>query len=268
MQHLSLHLSCLLALLSACKPPPQIAAAPEARTVLRIAAVNDFHGSLYERTVKDAHGQAVGGLPWLVSAVDALREEDPDLIVLDVMLPGKDGLEVLRALRASSTVPVVMLTARGDDVDRIVGLELGADDYVTKPFNPRELLARIKGVLRRVHSLPKPYTEETSNILSFANWKLDIERQMLIEATGKNEYSLSTVEFRLLKTFLNYPGIVLSRDQLLDMVSNRTGEVFDRSIDNQVSRLRKKIEINPKTPEIIKTVWGGGYMLATKVAKS
>ncbi len=197
-----------------------------------------------------------------------LKTASVDLIVLDILMPGEDGLSICRRIRNTQDVPIILLTAMAEDTDRIVGLELGADDYVTKPFNPRELLARIKGVLRRVHSLPKPYTEETSNILSFANWKLDIERQMLIEATGKNEYSLSTVEFRLLKTFLNYPGIVLSRDQLLDMVSNRTGEVFDRSIDNQVSRLRKKIEINPKTPEIIKTVWGGGYMLATKVAKS
>ncbi len=191
-----------------------------------------------------------------------------DLVVLDIMMPGEDGLSICRHIREQRDIPVILLTALTDETDRIVGLELGADDYVTKPFNPRELLARIKGVLRRVNSLPKYYTEPNSSTFCFADWVLDLGKQKLINANKKNEITLSTVEFRLLSTFLSYPGIVLSRDQLLDMVSNRTGEVFDRSIDNQVSRLRKKIEKDPKKPEIIKTVWGGGYMLTAKVHKS
>lgn len=191
-----------------------------------------------------------------------------DLIVLDILMPGEGGLEICRRIRATKDIPIILLTAMADETDKIVGLEIGADDYVTKPFNPRELLARIKGVLRRVNSLPKQFSEIESGSISFCGWLLNVDRQTLKQKKKKEEISLSTVEFKLLMTLLNHPKIVLSRDQLLDMVSNRASDVFDRSIDNQVSRLRKKIETDPKNPEIIKTVWGGGYMLSADVIKA
>lgn len=191
-----------------------------------------------------------------------------DLIILDIMMPGEGGLEICRRIRATRNIPIILLTAMADETDKIVGLEIGADDYVTKPFNPRELLARIKNVLRRFQSLPKQFSDIDNGYMSFGKWILNVDRQTLRNENRDQDISLSTVEFKLLLTFLNHPKIVLSRDQLLDLVSNRAGEVFDRSIDNQVSRLRKKIENDPKKPEIIKTVWGGGYMLTVDVVKT
>lgn len=188
-----------------------------------------------------------------------------DLVVLDILMPGEGGLEICRRIRETKDIPVILLTALAEDTDKIVGLEVGADDYVTKPFNPRELLARIKGILRRVNSLPKQFSDIESGSISFGEWVLNVDRQVLKHNGEEEELPLSTTEFKLLMTFLNHPKIVLSRDQLLDMVSNRESEVFDRAIDNQVSRLRRKIEQDPKNPAIIKTVWGGGYMLATDV---
>ncbi|WP_028467298.1 response regulator [Nisaea denitrificans] len=190
-----------------------------------------------------------------------------DLIVLDILMPGEGGLEICRRIRETRDIPVILLTAVANETDRIVGLEIGADDYLTKPFNPRELLARIKGVLRRVHSLPKQYSGIEAGQIGFGAWVLDLGRQALRKESDGQETALSTVEFRLLMTFLDHPKMVLSRDQLLDMVSSRAANVFDRSIDNQVSRLRKKIEVDPKNPEIVKTVWGGGYMFALDVAR-
>lgn len=190
-----------------------------------------------------------------------------DLIVLDILMPGEGGLEICRRIRETRDIPVILLTAVASETDRIVGLEIGADDYLTKPFNPRELLARIKGVLRRVNSLPRQYSGIEAGQIGFGTWVLDVDRQVLRKESGGQETALSTVEFRLLMTFLEHPKMVLSRDQLLDMVSSRAANVFDRSIDNQVSRLRKKIEADAKTPEIIKTVWGGGYMFTLDVAR-
>jgi two-component system, OmpR family, response regulator len=181
-----------------------------------------------------------------------------DLIVLDIMMPGEDGLALCRSLRETSTVPVILLTAMTEDTDRVVRLEMGADDYITKPFNPRELLARIKAVLRRTHALPPQRQPLTSDSLRFDRWTLDVRRRELLGEDGV-AVSLSTAEFVLLSVLLTHPQMVLSRDQLLDLTRGRDADVFDRSIDNQVSRLRKKIEADPKRPTLIKTHWGGGY---------
>ncbi len=189
-----------------------------------------------------------------------------DLIVLDVMMPGEDGLTLCRHVRETENIPVILLTALGEETDRIVGLEIGADDYVTKPFNPRELLARIKSVLRRSQTVPTAHqVQHDEDILEFDGWRLYVARRELLSPAGVT-VPLSAADFRLLVTFLQRPSLVLSRDQLLDLTSGRTAQLFDRSIDNQVSRLRKKIEEDPKAPKFIKTVRGGGYVFAAKVS--
>lgn len=195
-----------------------------------------------------------------------LKTSNISLVILDILMPGESGLDVCRRVRETLDIPVILLTALVEDTDKIIGLEIGADDYITKPFNPRELLARVKVVLRRSNKVPKQLSSLGSGYILFANWRLDVDRQQLIDNEDEEAITeLSTAEFKLLSTFLSHPKVVLSRDQLLDLVSNRASDVFDRSIDNQVSRLRKKIELNPKDPKIIKTVWGGGYMLTTDV---
>ncbi len=193
-----------------------------------------------------------------------LREHAIDLVVLDIMMPGEDGLSLCRSLRETTKLPVIMLTAMAETTERVIGLEIGADDYVTKPFEPRELLARIKAVMRRTHSLPFQKEALSANKFRFDNWILDVDRRELI---GKDELAipLSTAEFKLLTVFIQHPQIVLNRDQLLDFTRGKEANVFDRSIDNQVSRLRKKIEADPKKPTLIQTVWGGGYKLAAEV---
>jgi two-component system OmpR family response regulator len=193
-----------------------------------------------------------------------------DLIVLDIMMPGEDGLSLCRRLRATSDLPVVMLTAVGEDTDRIVGLEMGADDYVTKPFNPRELLARIKAVLRRAGT-PRAIASAASaeaggSVLAFDRWRLDLARRELRAADGTLT-PLTAGEFDLMVAFAEHPGRVLSRDQLLDLTRGRAAVAFDRSIDVQLSRLRRKIERDPKAPELIKTVRGGGYILSCPVER-
>ncbi len=195
---------------------------------------------------------------------EKLRTGRFDLIVLDVMMPGEDGISVCRRLSAQGTVPILMLTAMGEETDRIIGLEVGADDYLPKPFNPRELLARIKAILRRAGRAVPTAGTLTSHRVLFAGWTLDTDRQELLHEDGRAAH-LTTAEFKLLTVFLERPRFVLSRDQLLDLTSGRTAQVFDRTIDNQVSRLRKKIEIDLSRPEIITTVRGGGYSLATDV---
>jgi len=177
-------------------------------------------------------------------------------------LPGEDGLSLCRKLRASTATPVIMLTAMGEDVDRIVGLEMGADDYLPKPFNPRELLARIKAVLRRVQSLPA--ASPKGDTAKFDGWTLDLGSRRLTSPQGE-EVELSTGEYDLLLAFATHPRRVLSRDQLLDLARGRTAAPFDRSVDIQVMRLRRKIEADPKEPRLIKTVRGGGYMFAAEV---
>lgn len=187
-----------------------------------------------------------------------------DLVVLDVMMPGEDGLALCRDLRAGGDMPVIMLTAMAEETDRVIGLEIGADDYITKPFNPRELLARIKAVLRRTNSLPQTKAPLDSERFSFDRWIFDGGQRELIGEDGV-AIPLSTADYLLLSAFLKHPNMVLSRDQLLDLTRGRAATAFDRSIDNQVSRLRRKIEIDPKKPTLIKTVWGGGYSFAAEV---
>ncbi|ASX09653.1 TPA: response regulator [Aeromonas dhakensis] len=195
-----------------------------------------------------------------------LEEREFDLLVLDLMMPGEDGLTLCRELRAKSSLPIIMLTAMGEETDRIIGLEMGADDYLAKPFNPRELLARIKAVMRRTQVEPQPVAEALTRDLRFDRWLLDINRRELVDEEGVG-LSLSTAEFDLLRVFLERPQRVLSRDQLLDLARGREAVAFDRAIDTLVSRLRRKLERDPKNPELIKTIWGGGYLFAADVTQ-
>lgn len=188
-----------------------------------------------------------------------------DLIILDLMLPGEDGLTLCRELRVKSKIPIVMLTAMGEETDRIIGLEMGADDYLAKPFNPRELLARVKAVLRRAQSLPERAEPPEQTVVRFAGWTFDLAGREIVSADDV-AVPLSTGEYNLLVTLVQHPGRVLSRDQLLDLTRGRESVPFDRSIDTQISRLRRKVEADPKDPQIIKTVWGGGYVFTPKVS--
>ena len=188
-----------------------------------------------------------------------------DLVVLDILLPGDDGLTLCRALRATSQLPIIMLTARGDDVDRILGLELGADDYVPKPFKPRELLARITAVLRRTtHVLREPLPADV-RCYRFAGWRLDTTARALTDDSG-NTVALSGAEFRLLAVLLAHAGQVLSRLQLMELLRGRDLDPFDRSIDQRVSRLRTILRDDARSPLIIKTVYGEGYVIGVPVA--
>jgi len=189
-----------------------------------------------------------------------------DLIVLDVMLPGEDGLTLCRNLRARSNTPVIMLTALGEETDRIIGLEMGADDYLAKPFSPRELLARVKAVLRRTRSLPNSHETTPAARIRFADWTLDMTRRNLLSPEG-NVVTLSGGELRLLLVFLEHPNRVLTRDQLLDFTQGRDGGPFERSIDMQVARLRRRLRDDAKEPRIIKTVRSAGYVLAADVRR-
>lgn len=198
----------------------------------------------------------------------ALAAGDVDLIILDLMMPGEDGLSLCRHVQDIGGPPVIMLTAMSEDADCVVGLEIGADDYVTKPFVPRVLLARIKAVLRRKSTASSGGTAASGGgdgqHRSFLEWTLDAHQRQLTHTNGLL-VPLSTAEFRLLEVFIQHPQRVLSRDQLLTFTKGREADPFDRSIDNQVSRLRKKIEEDPQNPTLIKTVWGGGYMFAAAV---
>ncbi|WP_276329109.1 response regulator [Herbaspirillum robiniae] len=193
-----------------------------------------------------------------------LEESRVDLIVLDLTLPGEDGLTLCRNLRATSNVPVIMLTARGEPLDRILGLEMGADDYLAKPFEPRELFARIRSVLRRTQALPPNMAQPDVAAMRFANWMLDLTARHLVNQDGV-VVALSGAEFRLLKVFLDHPNRVLNRDQLLELTQGRESDPFDRSVDIQISRLRQKLGDDARTPTIIKTVRNEGYVLATTV---
>jgi two-component system OmpR family response regulator len=197
----------------------------------------------------------------------AFDEARPDLVVLDVMLPGDDGLTLCRDVRAHSQIPIIMLTARGEETDRIVGLEMGADDYLAKPFSPRELLARIKSVLRRTRTLPENLQPDDARKIGFAGWTLDIATRNLLSPAGV-VVALSGTEYKLLRIFLAHPNRVLNRDQLIDLMLSRDASPFDRSIDVQVSRLRHRLAEDAKEPAIIKTVRGEGYLFAAAVEVS
>lgn len=195
-----------------------------------------------------------------------LAEGRFDLIVLDLMLPGEDGLAICRRLRRDTRVPIIMLTAKSDELDRIIGLEMGADDYIAKPFNPRELLARIRAVLRRTGETTDP-AEKTMRLHRFAGFRLDAPARRLENPEGA-EIALTGAEFDLLQVLVERPGRVLSRDRLLDLTQGRTAGPFERSIDILISRIRRKMERDAHHPEIIKTVRSGGYMFAVEVESS
>jgi two-component system phosphate regulon response regulator OmpR len=188
-----------------------------------------------------------------------LQEESPEMVILDIMLPGKDGLEVLKEIRMDGTIPVIMLTAKGDQTDRIVGLELGADDYLPKPFNPRELLARMKAVLRRAVPGDKDKVRKKEDtLLKAGGVTLNKAKQtVLIE---DKELELSSTEYKILEVLMRHPNVVFSRDQIMNLARGRDFMAFDRSIDVHISKLRAKLEPDPRSPRRIKTVWGTGYM--------
>ncbi len=187
-----------------------------------------------------------------------------DLLILDVMLPGEDGLSLCRKVRAESNVPIIMLTARGEDVDRILGLEMGADDYLAKPFNPRELLARINAVLRRQSAAHTACAINGATTFSFAGWRIDFRLRELRNPAGAR-VAMTSAEFDLLRVFCERSGRVLSRDSLLDLTQGRNAGSFERSIDVLVSRIRRKIEPDPQDATIIKTVRSGGYLFTAEV---
>jgi two-component system OmpR family response regulator len=192
----------------------------------------------------------------------ALAGGETDLVILDVMLPGKSGLDLCREIRAKSDVPILMLTAMGEETDRIVGLEMGADDYLPKPFNSRELLARIRAILRRTEGAGKVATK--AKALRFSGWVLDRARRRLTAPDGV-AIDLTSGEYELLTVFAEHSQRVLNRDQLLDLARGREAMPFDRSIDVQVSRVRRKIETDPRSPKLIVTVRGDGYMFTPDV---
>lgn len=194
-----------------------------------------------------------------------LERSHVDLLVLDLMLPGEDGLSLCRELRGRSQLPIIMLTARGEDVDRIVGLELGADDYVAKPFNPRELLGRIKAVLRRSAHTPRDPSPETVRSFVFGGWRLDTITRALTDSEGR-EVALSGAEYRLLAVLLAAGNRVLTRAQLTELLRGRDADPFDRSIDVRISRLRQILGDDARAPQIIKTVYGEGYVVGVSVA--
>jgi len=200
-----------------------------------------------------------------VSMMVKIRNQAIDLIVLDIMMPGEDGLTLCRCNRENNGPPVILLTAMAEETDRIVGLEVGADDYLVKPFNPRELLARIRAVLRRV-GVNGQHNEAHDNAAGwrFDCWELRAKGRSLISTDGRSA-TLSTGEYKILRAMVSRANTVLSRDQLLDLCHGRLAKSFDRAIDNQISRLRRKIEREPNNPVLIQTIWGDGYKLAAKV---
>lgn len=212
------------------------------------------------------HGHAVTAAENGPAMFAAIEEQTVDLVILDVMLEGEDGFSLCRRLRAASRVPIIMLTAMADHTDRIVGLELGADDYLTKPFDQRELLARVKAVLRRTAEAAAPPSGETRPVLCFAGWRLDVARREL-RAADHALVLLSGGEFDLLLAFAEHPQRVLTRELLLDFARGRSHDAYDRSIDVQVSRLRHKLEDDPKNPSLIRTVRSEGYIFTQMVKR-
>lgn len=236
-------------------------------TVQHILLVDD------DREIRDLLGKFLSQNGYSMALAQNGREmikhvnnKNFDLIILDLMLPGEDGLTLCQKLKTLCSTPVLMLTAKAEDTDRIIGLEMGADDYVVKPFNPRELLARIKAIMRRSLKNVLENINPSTDIFHFSGWSLNrLTRQLL--SPEKVEVILSAGEFNLLLAFLERPQRILTRDQLLDITKNRMPGPFDRSIDIQISRLRQKIEETPKSPVLLKTVRSGGYLLTTAVER-
>ena len=226
-----------------------------------------------ERSIREPLGAYLGKNGFRVTQAASATEARAklaayaiDLVVLDIMMPGEDGLSLTRHIRETSETPVILLTAKTEETDRIVGLEMGADDYVLKPFSPRELIARIKVILRRASAGGVRQSAPDGASYAFAGWVLKAGERTLVDTEGVT-VPLSTGEFNLMLALATRPRQVLTRDQLLDLTQGREAGAFDRSIDNQVSRLRRKIEPDPKNPTLIKTVWGGGYTLAAEVTR-
>ena len=243
-----------------------MAALPDATRVLVVDDEAALREPLSDYLVRQ--GFAASQAASAAEARARLAAEPFDIVLLDVMMPGEDGLSLCRHLIEARQLPVIFLTARGEATDRIVGLEIGADDYVVKPFDPRELVARIRSVMRR--AVRAPGAAETAAAdqfhYTFDGWRLDPLRRRLTDRESA-VVAISSAEFRLLVAFLDHPRQVLDRDRLLDMVQGREAHLFDRAIDNQISRLRRKIERDSRNPELIQTVWGGGYMLAAEVRR-
>lgn len=194
-----------------------------------------------------------------VAMKQVLAKQEVDLVILDLMLPGEDGLTLAKQIRSESRLPLIMISARGDDVDRIVGLEIGADDYLAKPFNPRELLARIRAVLRRRHASGEPApVKPAGRIISFGPYRLDLQRHQLF--CDDEAVALTSGEFSLLRIFAEHPNQVLERDTLLSRLKGYERNPYDRSVDVRITRLRRKLEPDPSLPSYIRTVWGEGYM--------
>jgi len=237
----------------------------DANNPVRILLVDDEPGlrePLAEYLARQ--GFAVSQASNAVDARNKLLNETPALVLLDVMMPGEDGLSLCRHLVEAKDLPVILLTARGEAMDRIVGLEIGADDYVVKPFEPRELVARIKSVLRR--SAKNGSSQQEDAHYEFEGWQLDPVKRRLTAPDGA-VVPISAAEYRLLVAFVTHPRQVLDRDRLLDMVQGREAHIFDRAVDNQVSRLRRKIEDEHNEVRLIQTVRGGGYVLAADVRR-
>jgi len=211
-------------------------------------------------------GYSTSAVHTCADALAEIENNPPSLILLDVILPDSDGLTLLRQLRSTQAIPVILLTGKGDVIDKVVGLELGADDYITKPFEERELLARIRTIMRRASCAPAPQEQSDSSILVFAGCRLDIEAQELT-TPGNAQVPLTTYEFRLLRALAEAAPRVLGRDHILDTVAGRDAMPLDRSVDVLVGKLRKKVEKNPKTPKIIKTVRSTGYKISVPVER-
>ena len=219
----------------------------------------------------EQEGFSVTGVEDGVAMRRHLSDNPVDLVLLDLVMPGEDGLSLSREIRAESDLPIIMLTGKGEPIDRVVGLEVGADDYITKPFHLREVLARVRSVLRR--SATRPVTESESNSdddserVQFAGWRFDMVRRELRSPDG-SPVPLTTGEFNLLSALVKRPNRPLDRDQIMDLVKGQDWQPFDRSIDTQIGRLRKKLEADPKDPQLIKTVRGVGYVFTPKVERA
>lgn len=226
-----------------------------------------------EPTLREPLAEYLAGQGFMVheaenaaAARSRLVQLRPDLVLLDIMMPGEDGLSLCRHLIETRGLPVILLTARGEATDRIVGLEMGADDYVVKPFEPRELVARIRSVLRRAQTSHGAPPAQDALHYRFEGWTLDPLKRRLTDPEGA-QVAISTAEYRMLRAFLDHPRAVIDRDRLLDLVQGREAHLFDRAVDNQVSRLRRKIEQDRSNPQLIQTVRGGGYMFAAEVRR-
>lgn len=231
---------------------------PNTSHILVVDDQPDIREALCEHL--DKNGFVTSGAEDAAAARHVLSQGGVDIVVLDIMMPGEDGLSLCRYLRERDGPPVILLTALADETDKIVGLEIGADDYVTKPFNPRELIARIRSVLRRTASGGLA----SDRLEYFGGWQFDNERAEL--RNDKAIVPLSTGEFKLLKVFLSRRGETLTRDELMQLTKGRDAHAFERSLDNMISRLRRKIEADPANPEFIKTIWGGGYAFAARTS--